>query len=143
MLIAIYGQAGMSVTGFPAASAFSLVEMLVVLAMVALLGAMALPSWRAQQNQAVVDEAKLVLRRLDLKQREHLLRYPRPATAAELPAIDVLSETVAAHFRLEVMIQGGAYQLRLVPTKPDMPTLGLSDNGVGVEATPPEPGSAI
>ena len=133
----------MSVTGFPAASAFSLVEMLVVLAMVALLGAMALPSWRAQQNQAVVDEAKLVLRRLDLKQREHLLRYPRPATAAELPAIDVLSETVAAHFRLEVMIQGGAYQLRLVPTKPDMPTLGLSDNGVGVEATPPEPGSAI
>ena len=143
MLIAIYGQAGMSVTGFPAASAFSLVEMLVVLAMVALLGSMALPSWRAQQNQAVVDEAKLVLRRLDLKQREHLLRYPRPATAAELPAIDVLSETVAAHFRLEVMIQGGAYQLRLVPTKPDMPTLGLSDNGVGVEATPPEPGSAI
>jgi len=30
-----------------------------------------------------------------------------------------------------------------VPTKPDMPTLGRSDTGVGVEATPPEPGSAI
>ena len=117
--------------------------MLVVLAMVALLGAMALPSWRAQQNRAVVDEAKLVLRRLDLKQREHLLRYAHPATAAELPAIGVLSETVAAHYRLEVLIQGGAYQLRLVPTKPDLPALGLSDTGVGVEATPPEPGSAI
>ncbi|MGB2104118.1 MAG: type IV pilin protein, partial [Luminiphilus sp.] len=51
----------MSITRFPAASAFSLIEMLVVLAMVALLGAMALPSWRAQQNQAVVDEARLVL----------------------------------------------------------------------------------
>ena len=133
----------MSVTRFPAASAFSLIEMLVVLAIVALLGAMALPSWRAQQNQAVVDEAKLLLRRLDLKQREHLLRYAHPATAAELPALDELSETVAAYYRLEVMIQGGAYRLRLVPTKPDMPTLGLSDTGVGVEATPPEPGSAI
>ena len=111
--------------------------------MVALLGAMALPSWRAQQNQAVVDEARLVLRRLDLKQREHLLRRANPATATELPALDMLSETVAAHYRLEVMIQGGAYQLQLVPTKPDMPTLGLSDTGVGVEATPPEPGSDI
>jgi len=133
----------MSITRFPAASAFSLIEVLVVLAMVALLGAMALPSWRAQQNQAVVDEATLVLRRLDLKQRAHLLRYAHPATAAELPAIDVLSDTVAAHYRLEVMIQGGAYQLRLVPTKPDMPTLGLSDTGIGVEASAPEPGSDI
>ena len=133
----------MSVTRFPAASAFSLIEILVVLAMVALLGAMALPSWRAQQNRAVVDEAKLVLRRLDLKQREHLLRYAHPATAAELPAIGVLSETVAAHYRLVVMIQGGAYQLRLVPTRPDIPTLGLSDTGVGVEASAPEPGSDI
>ena len=133
----------MSVTRFPAASAFSLIEMLVVLAMVALLGAMALPSWRAQQNQAVVDEAKLVLQRLDLKQREHLLRYAHPATEAELPALDVLSVTVAAHYRLEVVIQDEGYRLRLVPTKPDMPTLGLSDTGVGVEATPPEPGSAI
>ena len=64
-------------------------------------------------------------------------------TAAELPTLDVLSETVAAHYRLEVMIQGGAYRLRLVPIKPDMPTLGLSDTGAGVEATAPELGSAI
>ena len=133
----------MSVTRFPEASAFSLIEMLVVLAMVAVLGAMALPSWRAQQNQAVVDEATLVLRRLDLKQREHILRHAHPATDAELPALDELSETVAAHYRLEVMIQGGAYQLRLAPTKPDMPALGLSDTGVRVEAGAPEPGSAI
>ena len=111
--------------------------------MVALLGAMALPSWRVQQNQAVVGEARLVLRRLDLKQREHLLRHAHPATAAELPTLDVLSEAVAAHYRPEVAIKDRAYQLQLVPTKPDMPTLGLSDIGVGVEATPPEPGSAI
>ena len=111
--------------------------------MVALLGAMALPSWRAQQNQAVVDEAKLVLQRLDLKQREHLLRYAHPATEAELPALDELSETVAAHYRLEVMTQGGAYRLRLVPTKPDMPTLGLSDTGVWIETAAPELGNAI
>ena len=133
----------MSVTRFPAASAFSLIEMLVVLAMVALLGAMALPSWRAQQNQAVVDEAKLVLQRLDLKQREHLLRYAHPATEAELPALDVLSVTVAAHYRLEVVIQDEGYRLRLVPTKPDMPTLGLSDTGVGIETTSLELDSAI
>ena len=133
----------MSVTRLPAAGAFSLIEILVVLAMVALLGAMALPSWRAQQNQAVVDEAKLVIRRLDLKQREHLLRYAHPATAAQLPALDVLSATVAAHYRLEVVIQDEGYRLRLLPIKPDMPTLGLSDAGVGVEASAPELGSAI
>ena len=133
----------MSVTRLPAAGAFSLIEILVVLAMVALLGAMALPSWRAQQNQAVVDEAKLVIRRLDLKQREHLLRYAHPATAAQLPALDVLSATVAAHYRLEVVIQDEGYRLRLLPIKPDKPTLGLSDTGVGVEASAPELGSAI
>ena len=133
----------MSVTRLPAAGAFSLIEMLVVLAMVALLGAMALPSWRAQQNQAVVDEAKLVLQRLDLKQREHLLRYAHPATEAELPALDVLSVTVAAHYRLEVVIQDEGYRLRLVPIKPDMPTLGLSDTGVWIETAAPELGNAI
>ena len=133
----------MSVTRFPAAGAFSLIEMLVVLAMVALLGAMALPSWRAQQNQAVVDEAKLVLQRLDLKQREHLLRYAHPATEAELPALDVLSVTVAAHYRLEVVMQDEGYRLRLVPIKPDMPTLGLSDTGVWIETAAPELGNAI
>jgi len=133
----------MSVTRFPAAGAFSLIEMLVVLAMVALLGAMALPSWRAQQNQAVVDEAKLVLQRLDLKQREHLLRYAHPATEAELPALDVLSVTVAAHYRLEVVIEDEGYRLRLVPIKPDMPTLGLSDTGVWIETAAPELGNAI
>lgn len=133
----------MSVTRLPAASAFSLIEMLVVLAMVALLGAMALPSWRAQQNQAVVDEAKLVLQRLDLKQREHLRRYAHPATEAELPALDVLSVTVAAHYRLEVVIQDEGYRLRLVSIKPDMPTLGLSDTGVWIETAAPELGSAI
>lgn len=133
----------MSVTRLPAAGAFSLIEMLVVLAMVALLGAMALPSWRAQQNQAVVDEAKLVLQRLDLKQREHLLRYAHPATEAELPALDVLSVTVAAHYRLEVVIEDEGYRLRLVPIKPDMPTLGLSDTGVWIETAAPELGNAI
>jgi len=133
----------MSVTRFPAAGAFSLIEMLVVLAMIALLGAMALPSWRAQQNQAVVDEAKLVLQRLDLKQREHLLRYAHPATEAELPALDVLSVTVAAHYRLEVVIEDEGYRLRLVPIKPDMPTLGLSDTGVWIETAAPELGNAI
>ena len=111
--------------------------------MVALLGAMALPSWRAQQNQAVVDEAKLVLQRLDLKQREYLLRDTHPATAAELPALNVLSETVAAHYRLEVVIQDEGYRLRLVPIKPDMPTLGVSDTGVWIETAAPELGSAI
>jgi len=133
----------MSVTRLPAAGAFSLIEMLVVLAMIALLGAMALPSWRAQQNQAVVDEAKLVLQRLDLKQREHLLRYAHPATEAELPALDVLSVTVAAHYRLEVVIEDEGYRLRLVPIKPDMPTLGLSDTGVWIETAAPELGNAI
>ena len=133
----------MSEPRLPAASAFSLIEMLVVLAMVALLGAMALPSWRAQQNEALVDEAKLVLQRLDVKQREYLLRDTHPATAAELPALNVLSETVAAHYRLEVVIQDEGYRLRLVPIKPDMPTLGVSDTGVWIETAVPELGSAI
>ena len=111
--------------------------------MVALLGAIALPSWRTQQNQAVLDEAKLVLQRLDLKQREHLLRYAHPANAAGLPALDLLSAKVAAHYRLEVVIHDEGYQLRLVPIKPDMPTLALSDSGAGVEAVAPEHGNVI
>jgi hypothetical protein len=55
----------------------------------------------------------------------------------------VLSETVAAHYRLEVVIQDEGYRLRLVPIKPDIPALGVSDTGVWIETAAPELGSAI
>lgn len=114
----------------PWARAFSLIEILVVLAIITLLVAIAAPSWRAQHNQALTNEAKIVLNRLDLKQRQFMLRHARYASARELPSLQELSASLVAHYRLEVLTDSSGYSLQLVGTRPDLSALTLSHLGV-------------
>ena len=118
----------------PSASAFSLIEILVVLAIITLLVAIAAPSWRAQQNQALTSEARIVLERLDLKQRQFMLRHARYASAHELPPLQNMSTSLIGHYRLEVLADARGYALQLIGNRPDLPALALNHLGVFTES---------
>ena len=110
-----------------------MIEMLVVLAIMSLLAGVALPSWRAHQDQAVLREAKWVLQRLDIAQRDFLLRHGRYATEIELPDLTTLSGSVAGHYLLEVAAGHQAFLLQLVARSPSLPDLKLNHLGVWSE----------
>jgi type IV pilus assembly protein PilE len=117
----------------PRFGAFSLIEVLIVLVIISLLAGVALPSWRAHQDQAVLREAKWVLRRLDIAQRDFLLRHGRYATEIELPDLTTLSGTVAGHYVLDVAAGDQAFSLQLVASNPSLPDLQLNHLGVWSE----------
>ena len=129
----------MMARGRPGLGAFSLIEILIVLVMISLLAGIALPSWRTHQYQAVLREAKWVLLRLDIAQRDFLLRYGRYAKEMELPDLTTLSGTVAGHYRLDVAAGDQAFSLQLVTSNPSLPDLKLNHLGVWSERTDTEP----
>jgi len=47
---------------------FTLVELMAVVAILAIFVALAMPSWRAQANEAVIQQARVVLQRLAIRQ---------------------------------------------------------------------------
>ena len=117
----------------PRLGAFSLIEMLIVLVMISLLVGVALPSWRAYQDQAVLREAKWVLQRLDIAQRDFMLRHGRYATEIELPDLTTLSPIVDAAYRLQVDMGEQAFSLQLMTKAPSLPDLRLNHVGVWSE----------
>lgn len=117
----------------PRFGAFSLIEMLIVLVIISVLVGVALPSWRAYQDQAVLREAKWVLQRLDIAQRDFMLRHERYATELELPHLITLSPMVDKAFRLQVDTTEQAFSLQLVAKAPSVPDLRLNHLGVWSE----------
>ena len=110
--------------------AFSLIEMLIVLVIISLLAGVALPSWRTHQDQAVLREAKWVLQRLDIAQRDFMLRHGRYATEIELPDLTTLSPIVDEAYRLQVAMGEQAFSLQLMTKTPSLPDLRLNHLGV-------------
>lgn len=119
--------------GRPRLGAFSLIEMLIVLVIISLLAGVALPSWRAHQDRAVLREAKWVLQRLDIAQRDFLLRNGRYASEIELPDLTTLSGSVAGHYLLGVAAGDQAFVLQLMAKTPSLPDLKLNHLGVWSE----------
>ena len=117
----------------PRLGAFSLIEMLIVLVIISVLVGVALPSWRAYQDQAVLREAKWVLQRLDIAQRDFMLRHGRYATEIELPDLTTLSPIVDAAYRLQVDMGEQAFSLQLMTKTPSLPDLRLNHLGVWSE----------
>ena len=117
----------------PRLGAFSLIEMLIVLVIISVLVGVALPSWRAYQDQAVLREAKWVLQRLDIAQRDFMLRHGRYATEIELPDLTTLSPIVDAAYRLQVDMGEQAFSLQLMTKSPSLPDLKLDHLGVWSE----------
>lgn len=114
-----------------ACTGFTLIELMLVLAMVGLLLVMAVPSWRHVQTDAVINEARLTLDRLVIRQLRFFQQHKRYAKASELPPLQVLAPEVATQYRLTAVIHGGAaYRLELLPLDPTAwPALSVDHTG--------------
>jgi len=64
---------------------FTLIELMLVLATLSLLLVMAVPSWRHVHTDAVINEARLTLDRLVIRQLRFSQQHQRYAKASELP----------------------------------------------------------
>jgi prepilin-type N-terminal cleavage/methylation domain-containing protein len=110
---------------------FTLLEALLVLVVMSLLIATALPDWRAVHKDALIRDAQMVLNRIDLQQRQFRQRYARYALKNELPDLTAFSKAVSQHYRLEVEVSGSEYVLRLIGRGEELPTLTLDHAGAG------------
>lgn len=111
-------------------SAFSLIELLVVVGILSILLAVAMPSWQSVRAASAVREARIVLERLTLHQRHFWQQHTRYATTEELPPLAVLSKTVGNYYRLSAEPTDAGFLLRLMSTVPAAPSLALDHRGV-------------
>jgi len=118
----------------PRSRAFTLLEMVVVLAIIGVMASLALPSWRSAQLRGISHDARTVLERLALQQKRHWQRYARYASAAELPALVALSDTVAMHYELSVELTPGGYRLSLLSRNADLSSVGLTHWGLWTQS---------
>lgn len=112
---------------------FSLIELLVALAIVGILSAIALPGYQAHRLRAVQTQGMATLQQL--AQRQARLRLSRGTyeTSTGLLALGALPRAVGNHYRLAVEIgdHGASYILRLIPRgiRADDPELSLDHIG--------------
>ena len=108
---------------------FTLIELLAVMAIIAILVALAMPSWRAKSNDALIHQAKLVLQRLAIRQHRFLRGHGRFAQQDELPSLDALGGSVAQRYELQVESGSSHYLLRLIDADNELPDLVLNHLG--------------
>tara|TARA_B100000497_G_scaffold83453_1_gene93003 strand:- start:2464 stop:2829 length:366 start_codon:yes stop_codon:yes gene_type:complete len=111
-------------------SAFSLIELLVVVGILSILLTIAMPSWQSVRVASAVREARIVLERLNLQQRHFWQQHTRYAATDELPPLAALSETVGQYYQLSAEPTDAGFLLRLVSTVPTAPSLALDHRGV-------------
>jgi len=118
-------------SSFEPRTGFTLIELMLALAIASLLLAIAAPSWRHVQTDALINEAELTLDRLVIRQLRFFQQHQRYAEASELPRLQTLAPVVAAQYRLAVVTQGSAaYRLELLPLDATtFPALSLDHTG--------------
>jgi len=120
----------------------TLIELLMVLVITGVLVSIAAPSWQNFHVDGVVDEARLVLMRLDLKQRAFWQEHSRYAGVSDLPPLASLSPRVARYYTLQVDLPPDGFQLHLNSSDHAWPSLGLNHLGLWSGAEMRDPASA-
>ena len=112
---------------------FSLVELLVVLAIVAILAGLTYPSYRQHQLRSVVTEARLSLQTMATTQTQMRLKHGRYQSLDELLVHVALSDRINQHYALDLKLtnDGLAFRLSMVPrlSEETLPTLTLDHWG--------------
>lgn len=118
---------------------FTIVELLVVVSILAVLAALAMPSWRATTNDALIQQARLVLQRLAMRQHRFFRGHGRYAAEQELPALAALGSTVSQRYELRVESDSSGYLISLIDPDGELPTLALNHLGqwASVAGAPP------
>jgi len=118
---------------------FTIVELLVVVSILAVLAALAMPSWRAITNDALIQQARLVLQRLAMRQHRFFRGHGRYAAEQELPALAALGSTVSQRYELQVESDSSGYLISLIDPDGELPTLALNHLGqwASVAGAPP------
>ena len=108
----------------------TLIELLIVLMITGVLISIAAPSWQNFHVDGVLDEARLVLTRLDLKQRAFWQEHGRYAGVSDLPSLASLSPRVARYYTLQVDLPPDGFQLHLNSGDHAWPSLSLNHLGL-------------
>lgn len=112
---------------------FSLIELLIALAMVGILMTVALPSYEAYQRRAVQTEAMATLQVLAGLQERLRLTQGQYQSASALLALRQLPAMVARHYRFAVDIsaQGSQFLMTLTPNQQGVayPVLSVDQAG--------------
>ena len=114
-------------------SGFSLIELLVVLAIIAILAGFTYPSYRQHQLRSVVTEARLSLQTMATTQEQMRLKHGRYQSLDELLMHIALSDRIIQYYALDLKLpnDGLAFQLSIVPrlSEDTLPTLTLDHWG--------------
>ena len=104
-----------------------------------LLNPLAMPSWRATTNDALIQQARLVLQRLAMRQHRFFRGHGRYAAEQELPALAALGSTVSQRYELQVESDSSGYLISLIDPDGELPTLALNHLGqwASVAGAPP------
>ena len=118
---------------------FTIVELLVVVSILAVLAALAMPSWRATTNDALIQQARLVLQSLAMRQHRFFRGHGRYAAEQELHALAALGSTVSQRYELQVESDSSGYLISLIDPDGELPTLALNHLGqwASVAGAPP------
>ena len=112
---------------------FSLIELLVVLAIIGILAGLTYPSYRQHQLRSVVTEARLSLQTMATTQEQMRLKRGRYQSLDELLLHVALSERINQHYALDLQLpnDGLAFRLSMVPrlSEETLPTLTLDHWG--------------
>ena len=94
---------------------FTLIEIMVVLAVVGILASVAIPSYADYQRRAIAREGVVALMGLATLQERTRLLTGRYANQESLLAQRQLPSRVANHFALSVVVEAGYWAMQLLP----------------------------
>ena len=114
---------------------FTLIELMLVLAIASIVTVVALPSWRSVQDQSLIREAAQCFS-VSISSSDSFGSASTLCNRGSIALAVSLSDRVAHFYRLRVFAGSGQYTLRLTTDSDRLPSLALNHQGVWIESSP-------